>query len=82
MPQNTAVAPVIISLNVETSFRKDKNLIEMLTLPQHIFTLFECVKSCSEAGKHGSNLILPYTGEQLCPLQHRNKLFHIKSFLL
>ena len=62
MSKNAAVAPIIISLNVKFSLRKDKDVIKMLALPKYIFSLFECVKSCSEAGKQGSDIILAYTG--------------------
>ena len=82
MSEDTSVAPVIISLNVELPLRKDKNVTQMLTLPQHIVSLFECAKSCAEARKHGSDIILAYTGEQFCPLQHGNIFFHKRSFPL
>ena len=65
MPKNTAVAPIIISLYVKFSLRKDQDVVKMLALPQYIFSLFECAKSCSEAGKHGRDIILAYTGKQL-----------------
>ena len=61
MSENTSVSPVIIFPDVEAPLRKNKDVIEMLTLPQYIFTLFECAKSCSEAGKYGCDIILTYT---------------------
>ena len=78
IPEDAAVSPVVVSLNVQAALGKDKNIVEPFALPQDVFSFLISVQACREAGQHGADVFLTHTGKELCPPQHRNKLFHKK----
>jgi hypothetical protein len=65
---------------VKAALRKDKDITEILSLPKYIFAFLVCAESGPEAGQHGKNILVPYTGKQLCLSQYRNKFFHNSPF--
>ena len=80
--KNAPVAPVVISLDMQTAFREDKYIAEMLSLTQYIFALFIPVEPGSQTGQHRTDILIAHARKELGPFQYRNEFFHEYSFPL
>ena len=60
---DTAIAPVIMFLYMDTAVRHDSDTAEMLTLPKDMFTFFIRNTFCLQTSEHRKDVVFSHTCE-------------------